>query len=94
MADHSPAKIQAARGWEEAMALKIVRVSDDLYSVCATPPEVREEWASTEPIRGRQLTRELLDRGAHQTDVGDAMYEADPDWIGKLRDPRVTPPKQ
>jgi hypothetical protein len=73
------------------MALKIVRISDDLYSVCATPPDVRSEWSPAEPMRGQQLTRELLGRGAHQTDVGDAMYDADPDWIKKLRDPYIPP---
>jgi hypothetical protein len=26
------------------MALKIVKLSDDLYSVSASPPDVREEW--------------------------------------------------
>lgn len=71
--------------------LKIVRISDDLYSVYATPPEVGEDWSPIGPIRGRQLTRELLNRGAHQTDVGDAMYEADPDWIRQLRDAEPAP---
>lgn len=44
------------------MALKILRVSDDLYSVYATPPDVRQEWSPAEPVRGRHLTRELIER--------------------------------
>lgn len=73
------------------MALKIVRVSDDLYSVYATPPDVRQEWSPAEPVRGRHLTRELIERGAYQIDVADAMNDADPDWIRKLRDPYDRP---
>jgi hypothetical protein len=73
------------------MPLKIVKVSDDLYSVSATPPDVGEEWTPSGPVRGRHLTRELIERGMHQTDVGDAMYEADPDWVSKLRDPYIPP---
>jgi hypothetical protein len=69
------------------MSIIVKKVSDDLYTVGATRPDVDEDWSPTEPIRGRQLTRELLERGAHQLDVGDAMNRADPEWIKKLRDP-------
>jgi hypothetical protein len=79
---------------KKTMPLKIGRVSDDLYTVCASPPDVKEEWSPSEPVRGRRLTGELIARGAHQTDVGDAMYEADRDWISKLRDPYIAPSKQ
>ena len=43
------------------MALKIVKVSDDLYSVCATPPDVMEEWSPSEPVKGSHLTRALIE---------------------------------
>lgn len=43
------------------MGLKIVKVSEDLYSVCASPPDVREEWSPSEPVRGQHLTRELIE---------------------------------
>ena len=79
---------------EKTMVLKIVKVSDDLYTVSATPPDVVGEWTPSEPVRGRKLTRELIERGVHQTDVGDAMYQADPEWIRKLRDPYVPPSKR
>jgi hypothetical protein len=75
----------------EFMALKIVKVSDDLYSVVATPPDVNEEWSPPESLRGRHLSRELIERGAHQIDVADAMYEADPEWLRNLRDPYIPP---
>jgi len=73
------------------MTISVTKVADDLYMVVATPPEVGEEWSPPEPIRGRQLTRELLERGAHQTDIGDAMYRQDPLWVEKLRDPYIPP---
>ncbi len=79
------------QGLTKTMALRISKVSDDLYKVCASPPDVKEEWSPCEPVRGRRLTRELTDRGAHQIDVGEAMHEADPDWISKLRDPYIAP---
>lgn len=83
--------MKSHEGMGEFMALKIVKVSDDLYSVIATPPDVNEEWSPPKPLRGRRLSCELIERGAHQGDVGDAMYEADPDWIRKLRDPYMPP---
>jgi hypothetical protein len=32
----------------------------------------------------RQLCRALLERGCHQTDVGDAFHDADPAWLLRL----------
>jgi hypothetical protein len=30
-----------------------------------------------------QIVEELLSRGAHQTDIGDAFYAANPQWLDK-----------
>jgi hypothetical protein len=73
------------------MSISITRISDDLYVASATPPDVSADWRTTTPMRGRQLTRTLIEMGAHQQDVGDAMYEADPVWVQKLRDPSILP---
>lgn len=73
------------------MTISVTKVADDLYTANATPPEVEEQWSTVEPMHGRELTRELTERGAHQTDIGDAMYRQDPLWIEKLRGPYVPP---
>jgi hypothetical protein len=51
------------------------------YIVHATPPDVAVEWQSTEPMTAHALIEQLLKRGAHQTDIGDALYSADPHWL-------------
>ena len=71
------------------MAITVKKVADDLYTVSATPPDVEEVWSPAVPLHGRQLTRELIKRGCHQQDVGDAMYEQDSLWIEKLRGPDI-----
>ena len=59
--------------------------SGDGYLAEVTPPHGGgTAWATPEPMRARQLVRALLDRGCHQTDIGDAFYEADPEWIVRL----------
>jgi hypothetical protein len=57
-----------------------------LYSAELTLPDmpgVAESWATTEPMSLDQIAEELLRRGAHQTDIGDAFYAADPDWLSQ-----------
>jgi hypothetical protein len=44
---------------ETRMAIIVKKIEDDLYSVSATLPDVDEEWLPAEPVRGRQLVREL-----------------------------------
>ena len=73
------------------MPIRVKKVSDDLYLVSATPPDVDEEWSPTEQLSGRELTRILIEKGGHQQDIGDAMYDADPMWVEKLRDPYIPP---
>jgi hypothetical protein len=69
------------------MAIKIQKVSENLYTASLTLPDVpnvQEEWTTPHPLPGRRLTDELLARGCHQTDIGDAMYGQDPMWVEKL----------
>lgn len=58
-----------------------IKKSDDGYLVRATPPHVRTEWESTGPVSVDVLISELRSRGADQTDIGDALYTANPDWL-------------
>jgi hypothetical protein len=68
------------------MSIKITRVAKGLYSAELTLPDmpaVKTEWSTPEPMGAHQLIEELLKRGAHQTDIGDAFYAANPDWLTK-----------
>ena len=60
------------------MALIVKRVSDDMYTASATPPDVKEAWSSEEPLSTERLIQELLARGAHQIDVADAIHDQEP----------------
>ena len=80
---------ELAHKGESSVSIEVTKISDDLYIAGATPPDVSEAWSTPAPIRGRQLTRELIERRSHSSDVGDAMYNADPQWVEKLRDPYI-----
>jgi hypothetical protein len=66
------------------MSLVLEKISDDRYTAQATPPHVRAAWSTTDPLPVRRLIEELRQRGAHQRDIGDALYEQDPNWVEKL----------
>jgi hypothetical protein len=51
------------------------------YLAHATPPHVKAEWRTTAPVTAASIIAALTERGAHQTDIGDAFYSADPDWL-------------
>jgi len=51
------------------------------YVAEATPPHVRERWETAIAMPARALITELRARGAHQTDIGDALFAADPEWL-------------
>jgi hypothetical protein len=51
------------------------------YHARATPPHSRSAWETSRPLSVREISAKLLELGAHQIDIGDAFYEADPSWI-------------
>lgn len=66
------------------MSLTVTKTADGLYEARATPPHVKTAWSTRKPISARRLIDELKSRGCHQQDIGDVMYEQDPNWVGKL----------
>lgn len=66
------------------MTLTIKKVAENLYEAIVTSPHAKRDWSTATPLPGRALTEQLLSLGCHQTDIGDAMYEQDPEWIQKL----------
>lgn len=62
------------------MPIEIRRVGD-LYEARATPPHSSSPWSTPHPMSVDELDKKLYELGCHQTDIGDAFYEADPDWV-------------
>jgi len=60
--------------------IKIVKVANG-FEVSATPPHVKAAWHSSSALTHQALIAALLEQGAHQTDIGDALASADPDWL-------------
>ena len=59
------------------MTIIIERVGN-LYIAKLTPPRRDGPlWQSTEPMERRELIQKLFSLGCHQTDIGDALNEAD-----------------
>jgi len=68
------------------MTIRITKLGDAFYSAELTLPDmpaIEEDWSTPEPMSANQLIQELQKRGAHQTDIGDAFYQADPDWLSE-----------
>lgn len=61
--------------------IKIEKVEGG-YVARATPPHVQQQyWSSTAPLSVDELIKVMRDLGMHTTDISDAFYEADPDWL-------------
>lgn len=66
-----------------------IRRVGDLYVVAASPARQTQSasassvlpYLSGGPVSRREAIDALLARGWHQQDIGDAFYEADPDWL-------------
>jgi hypothetical protein len=70
------------------MAILIARVGQ-LYTAAVSPPHGRATpWRSARPVSAPELIDELLSQGCHQTDIGDAFYEADAEWLDRLEPPQ------
>ena len=63
------------------MAIVIFRMGQR-YRANVTPPHCRgEAWSTPEPMTADELVDALRERGCHQTDIGDAFFDADPEWL-------------
>jgi len=56
------------------MALKVLKVDSDRYQAEVTPPHSTRPWKTPMPLRLRELIDTLVQKGCHQTDIGDALY--------------------
>ncbi|HEX8711534.1 MAG TPA: hypothetical protein VF730_06650 [Terracidiphilus sp.] len=65
------------------MAIRIQKVSESSYTarlLIPDMPAVKAAWSTCEPMTVDQLFEELVDRGAHQVDIEDAIADADRQW--------------
>ena len=56
------------------------------YCASVTPPHATLEWNTKDPLPLRDLISKLEELGCHIRDIGDALYEADPEWEHRLGD--------
>ena len=71
-------------GVADQVSITIRRVGDR-YEATVKPPNGNVEWSTTEPMMIDELDRKLVELGCHPTDIGDAFYEADPDWVERTK---------
>ena len=65
----------------------VVAVTGALYSATVTPPHGGGRlWSSPKPLPASDLIDALRELGCHTTDITDALYEADPLWLDRLKD--------
>jgi len=65
------------------MAIRIRKVADGLYTaklILPDMPAVKASWSTPQPMGDDQLIQELVDRGAHQIDILDALDDAERNW--------------
>jgi len=55
-----------------------------LYLVIATPPSVDSAWSTDTPVERQVLIDKLKSLGAHISDIGDVLNEADTMGKGRL----------
>jgi hypothetical protein len=63
--------------------IEIKRESNQLYSAVASRPDIDQNRSTSMPFMVDELISELLARGGHHTDIADAFYAANPNWLSK-----------
>lgn len=66
------------------MAIKIAKIVDSLYRAEVTLRGAAATKIFIGPVNIRELIDELESMGCHQTDIGDALYDCDPNWLDRL----------
>jgi hypothetical protein len=63
------------------MAITIEKVGTG-YLAKVTPPHGNSSnWKADRPMSREQLIQQLISLGCHQTDIGDAFYDANSEWL-------------
>jgi len=62
------------------MAISIQKAEGG-YTAQVTPPHGDRPWATERPMSVKELVAALRALSCHTTDIGDAFYEANPNWL-------------
>ena len=65
------------------MTINITKVGGKYTAVVTPPHGNNSNWVSDTPLACDELIEKLNNIGCHQTDIGDAFYEANPEWLDK-----------
>ena len=64
------------------MAIRISKADANNYEAWVTPPHGSgTTWHTSGPVSVDELIEQLRGLGCHTTDIGDAFFEADPNWL-------------
>lgn len=66
------------------MPITIRLVEDTVYSASVTPPHGKEIWHTAQPMTAKNLVAKLRELGCHTTDIADAFYATNPDWLAEV----------
>ena len=58
-----------------------IKRTGDRYEADATVARTGEAWSTDQLLTVTELIDRLVELGFHQQDIGDAFYDADPDWL-------------
>lgn len=67
--------------------IKISKTASGEYIAYVTPYDQPAEPWRAGPLSADALIDTLRDKGCHTTDITDALYEADPDWLTRSENP-------
>lgn len=68
-------------GCEQAKMPLRIKKSGRRYEAEVSPPHGnRVLWKTERPLEAEELIAQLRQLGCHQTDIGDAFHEMDPDF--------------
>ena len=73
--------VDYAHGIVARVTISITAFGNGSYSALVTPPHSEADWRSWERMTARELVDQLRGLGCHATDIGDAFYAANPDWL-------------
>jgi len=67
------------------MSIKIEKTPSG-YLASVTPPHGKGRyWQTDKPMTADELVEALKELGCHQTDIGDAFYFANPNWLDDVK---------
>jgi hypothetical protein len=63
------------------MPISIRRIGDGYVATVTPPHGENTTWSAAEPMTRGDLIDQLRSLGCHTTDIGDAFYAAEPEWL-------------